>query len=120
MRSQQVNYGDFEGDSRVEAAVYVGCDDDGITQNTQIAAGYVVFGRAGKNLVVLGSITAQQESQAAYPTALVRPEFARGRITVHEKWYRFSDAHCCPTGNATTVWTREGHRLAPGAPRVVS
>ncbi|MFD4689140.1 hypothetical protein [Streptomyces sp. NPDC058463] len=119
-RTTRVVYGNFDGDTRDEAIVYVGCDDDGVTQNTQIAAGYVVFGHAGRNLVVLGSITPQQKSRASYPTALVRPEFAEGRITVYEKWYRTSDAHCCPTGDATTVWTREGNRLTPGAPRIVS
>ncbi|MFD9501311.1 hypothetical protein [Streptomyces sp. NPDC060035] len=116
----KVIYGDSNGDNRDEAAVYVGCDDDGLTQNSQIMAGYVIFGHAGKNLAVIGSITPQKEPLDNYATALVRAEFALGRIIVHEKWYRSSDAHCCPTGNATTVWTREGNRLTPGAPRITS
>lgn len=115
----EVLYGDTDGDNRDEAVVYVGCDDNGRTQNAQIAAGYVVYGHAGKNLVVIDSITPQQKS-ASYLTALAGAEFAPGRITVHEKWYRTGDSHCCPTGDATTVWTREGNRLIPGEPRITS
>ncbi|WP_312866144.1 hypothetical protein [Streptomyces boluensis] len=114
-----VQYGDTDGDGRDEAVVYVGCDDNGATQNTQIQAGYVVFDRLGDDLAAIGSITPQQKS-ASYLTALVRAEFATGRITVYEKWYRANDAHCCPGGDATTVWTREGNRLTPGDPRVTS
>lgn len=118
-RGLRVYYGDTDGDHRDEAAVYVGCDDNGFTQNTQIAAGYVVYGRAGKDLVVIGSITPRQKA-GPYPTALAWPEFAPGRIIVHEKWYRTNDPHCCPSGDATTVWTRVGNRLIPGAPRISS
>ncbi|MFE7273172.1 hypothetical protein [Streptomyces sp. NPDC057623] len=117
-RGTEVLYGDTDGDNRDEAVVYVGCDDNGKTQNAQIAAGYVVYGRAGKNLVVIGSITPRQSGQ--YSTALVGAEFAPGRIVVHEKWYRTNDPHCCPTGDATTVWTREDNRLTPGDPRITS
>ncbi|MGX9884489.1 hypothetical protein [Streptomyces sp. NPDC002276] len=119
IRGAQVLYGDLDGDGRDEAAVYVGCDDDGATQNAQLVAGYVVYGHAGKNLVVIGSITPRQKG-GTYSTALVGAEFAPGRIIVHEKWYRPNDPHCCPTGDATTVWTREGDRLIPGAPRITS
>ncbi|MFF4763735.1 hypothetical protein [Streptomyces sp. NPDC001292] len=115
----EVLYGDTDGDNRDEAVVYVGCDDNGRTQNTQIAAGYVVYGHAGKNLVVIGSITPRQKG-GTYPTALAGAEFAPGRIIVHEKWYRANDPHCCPTGDATTVWTREGSGLIPGDPRITS
>lgn len=118
-RGTTVLYGDTDGDKRDEAVVYVGCDDNGATQNTQIAAGYVVYTHAGKNLAVLGSITPRQKA-GPYPTALAGAEFAPGRITVHEKWYRTNDAHCCPSGDAVTVWTREGNRLTPGVPRITS
>jgi hypothetical protein len=32
-------------------------------------------------------------------------EIQPGQITVKEGWYGPSDATCCPTGQATTVWT---------------
>ncbi|MFD8520653.1 hypothetical protein ACFV2D_11625 [Streptomyces capillispiralis] len=117
-RGTTVLYGGTDGDHRDEVAVYVGCDDNGATQNTQIAAGYVVYTHAGDDLAVLGSITPQQDGE--YLTALTGAEFAPGRITVHEKWYRTNDAHCCPSGDAVTVWTREGDRLTAGVPRITS
>lgn len=107
------------GDTRDEAVVYVGCDDNGRTQNTQIAAGYVGYGHAGKNLVVIGSITPRQKGGTS-PTALAGAELAPGRIIVHEKCYRPIDPHCCPTGDATTVWTCEGNGLITGDPRITS
>ncbi|MFJ9034599.1 hypothetical protein ACIRQP_40400 [Streptomyces sp. NPDC102274] len=87
--------------------------------NTQLVAAYVVFTRKGDRLAAIGAITPRQKS-AAYITALVGLEFAPGRITAHEKWYRQTDPHCCPTGDVTTVWTLAGDRLTPGEPRVVS
>uniref|UniRef100_A0AAU2VCW5 Lipoprotein n=1 Tax=Streptomyces sp. NBC_00003 TaxID=2903608 RepID=A0AAU2VCW5_9ACTN len=118
-RGIKVEYGDTDGDQRDEAAIYMGCDDNGATMSGQLVAAYVVFTHKGNSLAVIGAITPRQKS-AEYSTALVRLEFAPGRITAHEKWYRQTDAHCCATGDATTVWTREGDRLTPGEPRVVS
>ncbi|WP_330333541.1 hypothetical protein OHS33_30030 [Streptomyces sp. NBC_00536] len=120
MRIQQgikVAYGDTDGDRRDEAAVYMGCSD-GAKMNAQLVAAYVVFTRKGDSLAALGAITPRQKSDV-YTTALVGLELAPGRITAHEKWYRQTDAHCCPSGNADTVWTREGDSLTPGAPRVL-
>ncbi|MFE4540516.1 hypothetical protein ACFRKB_36545 [Streptomyces scopuliridis] len=114
-----IKYGDTDGDQRDEAAIYMACDDNGATMSGQLVAAYVVFTRKGDNLAAIGAITPRQKS-ASYITALVGLEFAPGRITAHEKWYRQTDPHCCPTGDATTVWTREGDRLTPGEPRVVS
>ncbi|MDI3404102.1 hypothetical protein [Streptomyces cavernicola] len=116
---REVQYGDTDGDQHDEAVVYVGCDDNGATQNTQLVASYVVFDRVGDNLAAIGTITPQQKS-ASYTTALVRADFEPGRIIVHEKWYRPNDSHCCPSGDATTFWSREGNHLTPGAPRITS
>ncbi|WP_408993500.1 hypothetical protein [Streptomyces sp. 1268] len=118
-RTKNIVYGDTDGDRRDEAVVFVGCDDNGATQNADIAVAYAVYAGVGKDLVVLGSMTPRQKSAHSH-TALARVEFAPGRIIVHEKWYRADDARCCPSGDATTVWTREGDRLKPGAPRVTS
>ncbi|MFB7466134.1 hypothetical protein ACFCZ1_21985 [Streptomyces sp. NPDC056224] len=118
-RGMKVKYGDTDGDQRDEAALYMGCDDNGATMSGQLVAAYVVFTRKGDSLAAIGAITPRQKS-AQYITALVGLEFAPGRITAHEKWYRQTDPHCCPTGDAATVWTREGDRLTPGEPRVVS
>ncbi|MGW6284437.1 hypothetical protein [Streptomyces sp. NPDC055107] len=118
-QTRNVLYGDSDGDRRDEAAVFVGCDDNGLTQNADIAVAYVVYGHVGKDLAVIGSVTPRQKSTTNH-TALAGVEFAPGRIVVSEKWYRPNDARCCPSGDATTVWTREGDRLTPGAPRVTS
>ncbi|MEV5726483.1 hypothetical protein AB0N50_11815 [Streptomyces pharetrae] len=115
---RHITYGDTDGDHRDEAVVYIGCDDNGATQNTQLAAGYVVYAHVGEKLAAIGSITPQKAGE--YSTALAGAEFAPGRIIVHEKWWRPGDAHCCPSGDATTVWTREGNHLTPGAPRITS
>ncbi|MFE8005815.1 hypothetical protein [Streptomyces sp. NPDC057418] len=121
MRGRSVYYGDSDGDNRDEAAVHVGCDDGGLTQNDGIAVGYAVFGHSGKNLAVIGTITPQQKPiGSSFDTALVRAKFAPGRIIVQEKWYRAHDAHCCPSGDAVTVWTMEGGKLTPGDPRITS
>lgn len=117
-RSERFAYGDTDGDGRDEAAVYVGCRDT-VTMNAQITSGYVVYARVGDDLAVLGSITPRRKD-GAYPTLLTSAEFAPGRIIVHEKWFRPNDAHCCPSGDATTEWLREGDRLAPGTTRVTS
>ncbi|WP_069174080.1 hypothetical protein [Streptomyces griseus] len=119
MRGRTAYYGDSVGDTRDEAAIYLACDDGGRTQNQGIAVGYAVFGHAGGNLTVVGTITPQQVS-SSYGTALTDVEFARGRITVREKFYRTGDAHCCPGGDATTVWTQVGRQLTPGDPRITS
>ncbi|MFK0217005.1 hypothetical protein ACIQWN_02320 [Streptomyces vinaceus] len=116
-QGNEVAYGDTDGDRRDEAAVYVGCSD-GAKMNAQLVAAYVVFTRKGESLAALGAITPRQKSDV-FTTALAGLEFAPGRITAHEKWYRQTDAHCCPSGNADTVWTREGDGLTPGAPRVL-
>ncbi|MFG2629456.1 hypothetical protein [Streptomyces sp. NPDC048473] len=118
MRGRTVLYGDTDGDHRDEAAVYLGCGD-GVTQNGQILAAYAVYTHVGKNLAVIGTITPRRRS-AAYGTALVGLDFATGRIVAHEKWYRANDPHCCPTGDATTVWYRHGDRLTPGTTHVTS
>ncbi|WP_405676500.1 hypothetical protein OG239_40875 [Streptomyces sp. NBC_00868] len=78
-----------------------------------------MFTLKGDSLAAIGAITPRQKS-AKYITALAGLEFAPGRITAYEKWYRQTDPHCCTTGDATAVWTREGDRLTPGEPRVVS
>ncbi|MFA3877723.1 hypothetical protein ABS735_29285 [Streptomyces sp. MMCC 100] len=117
-RSERFEYGDTDGDRRDEAAVYVACRDT-VTMNAQITSGYVVYARVGDDLAVLGSITPRRKD-GAYPTQLTSVEFAPGRIIVHEKWFRPNDAHCCPSGDATTVWLREADRLTPGTTRVTS
>ncbi|MFD3624239.1 hypothetical protein [Streptomyces sp. NPDC058698] len=117
-RSERFEYGDTDGDQRDEAVVYVGCRDT-VTMNAQITSGYVVYARVGDDLAVLGSITPRRKD-GAYPTLLTSAEFTPGGITVHERWFRPNDAHCCPSGDATTVWLREGDRLTPGTTRVIS
>lgn len=116
---KNVIYGDIDTDNRDEAAVYVGCGDDR-GGNEQFTAAYLVFTHAGDGLAVLGSVTPQQNPPGPYPTALAELDFAPGRIVAHEKWWRTTDAHCCPSGNATTIWTRERNRLTPGDPRITT
>ncbi|MEV7790570.1 hypothetical protein AB0O68_01095 [Streptomyces sp. NPDC087512] len=117
-RGLRVQYGDTDEDGRDEAVLSVGCSDE-VTMNDQIAMGFVVYTHAGNDLAVLGSITPRRKTDQ-YTTLLTGAEFAPGRIIVHEKWYRPNDAHCCPSGDATTVWLHEDGRLTPGTTRVAS
>lgn len=121
-RGLKIVYGDSDADHRDEAAVFVGCGDDK-GGNEQLAAGYVVFTHVGDRLAVIGSITPRKNPPSTHPpysTALTQLTFARGRIIVYEKWWRTSDPHCCPSGNATTIWTWKGDRLIPGDPHMTS
>lgn len=117
-RGKHVLYGDTDGDGRDEAAVYVGCRDT-VTMNAQITSAYVVYTHQGDNLAALGTITPRRKA-GPYPTMVVGADFEPGRIVVHEKWWRTNDPHCCPSGDATTVWSRVGDRLTAGTTRVTS
>ncbi|MGW0753316.1 hypothetical protein [Streptomyces sp. NPDC002587] len=118
--SPEVDYGDIDGDGRDEAAVTVGCHNGGGTGGGRLAWGGVVFGRSGGDLAVIGTITTRQRLPQTSATQIEKMQIAPQQVVVYEKWYRRGDATCCPSGTATTVWTREGNRLVPGDPRITS
>ncbi|MET9252590.1 hypothetical protein [Streptomyces sp. NPDC003717] len=119
---QEVVYGDVTGDGRDEAALRVGCDNGGGTAAGDIAFGAVVLTSDRGRLRALGTVTPQYEPDSGPHAALIGDlTLARGKVTAEEDWYRTSDATCCPTGVAVTVWSLSaGGTLTAGPPRVTS
>ena len=115
-----VVYGDVEGDLRSEAAINVECDNGGGTAAGQLAFAFVVFEGVRGRLTVIGTVTPQKNPPDQHPTLLTKVQLARGRVIAHEAWYRPSDADCCPTGTAITVWTLRAGHLTPGSARITS
>ncbi|MGW6418526.1 hypothetical protein [Streptomyces sp. NPDC055055] len=114
-------YGDLDGDGKDEAALTVSCNNGSDTGAGDLIEGSVVFTRLGGQLISIGTLTPQHNPpEAGNCTRIGKVELTPQRITVEEHWYRQTDSTCCPTGKATTVWTREGDRLVPGPPRITS
>jgi len=72
---------------------------------------------------LLGLITPQVSPRDVHGTIIGNRRgfavFHQKSITVKEAFYGRSDGTCCPAGRAVTTWTFDGHRLAPGTPRVI-
>jgi hypothetical protein len=117
---EDVVYGDVLGDSRVEAALRVGCDTGGQTASGRLAWAYLVFTSEERELRLVGTVTPQQYL-GGQASAFDGIELASGRVVAHERWYRRNDATCCPSGKAVTTW-RPGDdgTLEAGAPRVTA
>ncbi|WP_433071020.1 hypothetical protein [Streptomyces iakyrus] len=119
---EEVQYGNVTGDARSEAALPVGCDNGGGTAAGQLAFGIIVFQSDAGQLKSLGTVTARHNPEnAPHVTLLGDIDLALGKATVEEKWYRPSDANCCPTGTAVTVWTlQDDGTLTAGPPRITA
>ncbi|MET8566921.1 hypothetical protein [Streptomyces sp. NPDC004783] len=115
-----VVYGDVVGDSRVEAALRVGCDTGGDTASGRLVWAYLVFTSEDGKLGLLGTITPQQYA-GGQASSFESIDLARGRVTAHESWHRQADGVCCPSGKAVTVWrVGDDGTLEAGAPRVTA
>ncbi|GGP85369.1 hypothetical protein GCM10010247_68230 [Streptomyces calvus] len=117
-----VVYGDVVGDSRTEAALLVGCDTGGQTASGRLAWAYVVFSSEEGRLRHVGTVTPQQYiggQASSFVSVLLDP----GQVIAHESWHRRTDATCCPSGSAVTVWRVDRDdpdgTLKPGLPRVI-
>jgi len=108
-----VVYGDFEGGAPDDAAVSLGCSNNGGTADGAILYSVAVYsGRTGRP-VSLGLITPQHQPEHVLPTLLTVAAITPGTITVHEDWYGPNDMTCCPRGRATTTWTLSAGKLVP-------
>ncbi len=114
--SATVVYGDLTGRGQDEAALNVWCDNGSGTADGQLANSWVVFSGATGTLQVIGTLTPQQPSNpnsphvAYFNVTAGGIVVAPGKITVHELWYGSQDPTCCPSVQATTVWTyADGH-----------
>ncbi|MEV0154062.1 hypothetical protein AB0H57_10025 [Micromonospora sp. NPDC050686] len=110
--------GDINGDRAEEAAVMLDCNNGGGTAAGQLAFAYVVFDGSDRGLEVLGVVTPRKQEDGVHPTLFQQVTLRPGRVTVRELWYRSSDATCCPSGTATTVWRLSNGSLSPGMPNV--
>lgn len=110
-------YGDLDGDGADEAAVPVDCDNGGGMAPGVWEYGAVLVKSAGGRLTSIGTVVPQATNdtdQRAIPMAV--KGIAPRTVTVAENWYHGTDADCCPSGTATTVWSLTGDRLVPGTP----
>ncbi|MFC3897790.1 hypothetical protein ACFOWZ_40515 [Lentzea rhizosphaerae] len=109
-----VAHGDVDGDGQDEAAVGLMCDTGGGTAASQLAFGYVVVRSVDGNLELVGEIsTTTMRDDAYHVPLLAEPKFEKGVITVEERWYRPSDANCCPSGASLTKWWLRDGTLKP-------
>jgi len=113
-----VAYGDLYGNGRVVATLNVWCENAGGTADGQLQDSWVVYsGRTG-TLAVLATLTPQHASSpgshvAYFDTTPGGLEIGKGKITAKEVFYGQTDATCCPSGRATTVWTLTDGSLSP-------
>jgi hypothetical protein len=120
MQGTDAVYGDLDGDGDDEAAVTIWCDNGGGTAAGQLAQGLVVFDNPSGQLRTIGTVTPQHQPADVHTSFIDSLTFARGRLVAHELWYRNTDATCCPSGKATTVWKYTSGRLVPGNTQLTS
>lgn len=106
-------YGDLNGDGRDEAAILVWCSNTGGTAAGQLADSIVVYSADSGEAQPIGTLRTQQPPatppvHSALIDGTVLPTFGPHTVTVHELWYSATDADCCPSTHATTVWTQNG------------
>ncbi|MFA3877725.1 hypothetical protein ABS735_29295 [Streptomyces sp. MMCC 100] len=114
----EVVYGDVVGDSRAEAALRVGCDTGGQTGSGRLVWAYVVFTSEEQRLRLVGTVT-PQKYEGGQASSFEGIDLANGQVTARENWHRSTDASCCPSGKAVTIWrVGDDGTLKAGAPRV--
>ena len=103
------------------AALNILCSNQGGTAAGQLADGIVVFTDAGQPRF-LGLLTPQyREPQASHiPFIAVEHIDTQGHIATAEYFYTPSNADCCPTGRAITIWKWTGRTFIPGRTTITS
>jgi hypothetical protein len=112
-------YGNLIGGERgYVAALDVWCSNTGDMAAGQLRDSWVIYTGTASGVRVIGVLAPQQPAD---PRAHV-PIFAVGRraidirpgqVIVHESWYSRKDSDCCPSTQATTVWTYAGGKFSP-------
>ncbi|MGH3374731.1 MAG: WD40 repeat domain-containing protein [Actinoallomurus sp.] len=113
----KVYYGDLLGNGHPVAAIPLQCDNGGGTGDAEIAAADIIVDGSSGKITLIGAVTPQQPS-ATVTTNIGKVEITRGRMTVHEIWYRPADFTCCASGTAVTDWTYTDGKLIPGSPHI--
>ncbi|HEY5252612.1 MAG TPA: hypothetical protein VIJ09_13160 [Acidimicrobiales bacterium] len=116
--SLPVVYGDLYGTGRDVAALNVFCATTGGTADGQLQDSWVIFADNAGTLDALTTLTPQQPPAAGSHVPILSSEqggivIQPGKITVQEGWYGQNDFTCCPTGQATMVWTFSGGAFTP-------
>ncbi len=75
-----------------------------------------MFDSPGGAAHLLGTLTPTYVPKSAshIPFISVSHIDTSGHIATMEAWYKSTDADCCPSGHAYTVWKWTGHTFVPG------
>ena len=103
------------------AALNILCSNQGGTAAGQLADGILVFASAGQTRF-LGLLTPQYREPLAphIPFIAVTHIDTQGHIATAEYFYTPSNADCCPTGRAVTLWKWTGRTFIPGQTKITS
>jgi hypothetical protein len=102
-------------------ALNILCSNQGGTAAGQLADGIFVFASAGQPRF-LGLLTPQyREPQAPHiPLMAVEHIDTQGHVATAEYFYTPSNADCCPTGRALTIWKWTGRTFVPGLTKITN
>ena len=104
------------------AALQIWCDNTGGTADGQLAEGIFVFDSPGGHAHLLGVLTPQHRTSAMLhiPFIIVNRIESSGHVAVTEFFYHPSNATCCPSGRATTLWKWTGREFIPGHTKITA
>ncbi len=116
-----VTHGDL-GHGLQVAALQIWCDNMSGTADGELAEGIKVFGSPGGQAHLLGTLTPQHKTSAMVhiPYIVVNRINTTGHVAVTELFYNPSNATCCPTGRAVTIWKWTGRKFIPGRTKITS
>jgi hypothetical protein len=104
-------------------ALQIWCDNQGGTAAGQLAEGIFVYSSPGGHPQFLGLLTPQFRPKGAphIPFLAVAHIDTQGHIATTEFFYNPSNADCCPSGRATTVWklASYGGGFIPGHTKII-
>ena len=86
----------------------------------ELAEGIVVLDSPGSRPHLLGTLTPQYRPSTAAHTPYITVDRidTAGHIAVTELFYRPSNADCCPSGRAVTIWKWTGRKFIPGRTKI--
>jgi hypothetical protein len=117
--SAPITYGNLLGGGTDAAGDQVFCNNGGGTADGELAQGWVIFTESGSLLQTVGVVTPQKASAPGANIPYVSSiAIAPGQVTASEVFYNSSDPTCCPSGQATTVWSYAHGSLTPGPTEV--
>jgi hypothetical protein len=116
-----VTHGDL-GHGLQVAALQIWCDNTGGTADGELAEGIMVFDSPGGQAHLLGTLTPLHKTSAMVhiPYIVVNRVDTAGHVAVTELFYNPSNATCCPTGRAVTIWKWTGRKFIPGRTKITS